>query len=121
LVGFLVIASTVIDRNFFTMLEDQRGLEETKTIALETPDVAYVNDRQGHMSINHWLEIHLEHKILPHLFHSKEERPYLHGGHGFKGHELRMKCGEWRLSRICKCKREWNRKTKKETRDSKLQ
>ena len=69
------------------------------------------------MYFYHWLEIHLEHKILPYLF-SKEEKGY--SGHN-KSHDMRIKCGEWRLNKICKTKREWNKKSKKESRDGKGQ
>lgn len=34
---------------------------------------------------------------------------------------MRIKCGEWRLNKICKTKREWNKKSKKESRDGKGQ
>lgn len=40
LVGFLVIVSTVIDRNYFTMTDEKclKTMDETKIVILETPE-----------------------------------------------------------------------------------
>lgn len=91
------------------MVEEKvpRGLDENKLVSIETTEIPFEKDKHGHWIYFHWLEIQLEHKILPHLFHSKEEkeRYHSHAGHGYKMHDLRIKCGEWRLSRICKWRR----------------
>jgi hypothetical protein len=50
----------------------------------------------------------MEHKILTNL-------SCVHGQHGHRSSDFRLKCGEWRFVKLNKWKRDWNYKTKKTT------
>jgi len=47
LIGMLVIVSTVIDRNYFSMLDEKAAKigEDSKVAILDTPELVYVNKK----------------------------------------------------------------------------
>jgi hypothetical protein len=68
-IGFLLLVSTVLDRHFFTLLEDKdRKREESKLVNLETQESSYYSNKKQYIHHYHCIKLVFKHSYFPHMF-----------------------------------------------------